>query len=88
VDFDRNCAARTVVIDDQSDWFEIDGNAWLDESERSELKKQVKVRPETQSCICADPKPSISLSICPHLVCIASAIFSHTAVLAFFLFNN
>jgi hypothetical protein len=43
VEFDRTAASRTVVIDDQSDWFEIDGNAWLDESERVELKKQAAV---------------------------------------------
>ena len=29
VDFDRNAAKRTNVIDDQSDFFEIDSNAWL-----------------------------------------------------------
>jgi hypothetical protein len=40
VQFDRISAARTTVIDDQSDWFEIDGNAWLDERERAALKKQ------------------------------------------------
>jgi len=40
VEFDRTAASRTTVIDDQSDWFEIDGNAWLDESERAELKRQ------------------------------------------------
>ena len=38
VDFDRAAASRTVIIDDQSDWFEIDGNAWLDKSERDEMK--------------------------------------------------
>lgn len=43
VHFDSTAASRTVVIDDQSDWYEIDGNAWLDESERIELKKQAAV---------------------------------------------
>ena len=43
IEFDRTAASRTVVIDDQSDWFEIDGNAWLVESERVELKKQAAV---------------------------------------------
>ena len=42
VDFDRTAASRTVVIDDQSDWFEIDGNSWLDEQERAEMKKQAQ----------------------------------------------
>ena len=30
------------MIDDQSDWFEIDGNSWLDEQERAEMKKQAQ----------------------------------------------
>ena len=29
VEYDRNAAKRTAVIDDQSDFFEIDSNAWL-----------------------------------------------------------
>lgn len=29
VEYDRNSAKRTTVIDDQSDYFEIDANAWL-----------------------------------------------------------
>jgi activating signal cointegrator 1 len=29
VDYDRNAAARTKVIDDQSDYYEIEGNSWL-----------------------------------------------------------
>ena len=29
VHYDRNAAQRTNVIDDQSDYFEIDSNAWL-----------------------------------------------------------
>ncbi len=29
MDYDRNAAKRTTVIDDQSDFFEIDSNAWL-----------------------------------------------------------
>jgi len=31
VDYDRNAAQRTSVLDDQSDYFEIDTNVWLDE---------------------------------------------------------
>ena len=42
VDFDRSAASRTDVIDDQIDWFEIDGNVWLEESERIEVKNQVQ----------------------------------------------
>ncbi|KAJ0786165.1 putative Zinc finger, C2HC5-type, activating signal cointegrator 1 [Helianthus annuus] len=29
VDYDRNSAARTTVIDDQSDYYEMEGNTWL-----------------------------------------------------------
>lgn len=29
VEYDRNSAARTAVIDDQSDYYEIEGNSWL-----------------------------------------------------------
>uniref|UniRef100_A0A0D9XDN8 Uncharacterized protein n=1 Tax=Leersia perrieri TaxID=77586 RepID=A0A0D9XDN8_9ORYZ len=40
VDYDRNSAARTKVYDDQSDYFEMEGNSWLSSKERSVLKKQ------------------------------------------------
>lgn len=29
VEYDRNAASRTTVIDDQSDYYELDGNSWL-----------------------------------------------------------
>lgn len=29
VEYDQNSAARTTVIDDQSDYYEIEGNSWL-----------------------------------------------------------
>lgn len=29
VDYDRNAAARTTVIDDQSDYYNIEGNSWI-----------------------------------------------------------
>ena len=29
VEYDRDAAKRTSVIDDQSDYFEIDTNSWL-----------------------------------------------------------
>jgi hypothetical protein len=34
VEFDRDSQQRTTVIDDQSDYFEIDTNAWLSEEVR------------------------------------------------------
>ncbi|CAK8563170.1 unnamed protein product [Lathyrus sativus] len=40
VDYDRNAAARTTVIDDQSDYYELDGNTWLSKEEKELLKKK------------------------------------------------
>lgn len=40
VEFDRQSAKRTTVIDDQSDYFAIDSNAWLDDEERAELRRR------------------------------------------------
>ncbi|XP_054804898.1 uncharacterized protein LOC129307968 [Prosopis cineraria] len=40
VDYDRNSAARTTVFDDQSDYYEIDGNSWLSKEEKELLKKK------------------------------------------------
>ncbi|KAL4559284.1 hypothetical protein LXL04_031422 [Taraxacum kok-saghyz] len=40
VDYDRNSAARTTVIDDQSDYYEIEGNSWLSMEEKELLKKK------------------------------------------------
>ena len=48
VHFDQTSAKRTTVIDDQSEWYEIDGNAWLDETEREELKRQAKEMAEAE----------------------------------------
>ncbi|KAL5722781.1 hypothetical protein ACHQM5_006256 [Ranunculus cassubicifolius] len=42
VDYDRNSAARTTVIDDQSDYYEIDSNSWLSAEEKELLKKKQK----------------------------------------------
>ncbi|CAN4086347.1 unnamed protein product [Withania somnifera] len=40
VDYDRNSAARTTVIDDQSDYYEIEGNSWLSKEEKELLRKK------------------------------------------------
>ncbi|XP_077213844.1 transcription regulator/ zinc ion binding protein [Tasmannia lanceolata] len=40
VAYDRNSAARTTVIDDQSDYYEIDANSWLSIEEKELLKKK------------------------------------------------
>ncbi|KAL9272670.1 Activating signal cointegrator 1-like protein [Drosera capensis] len=39
VDYDRNSAARTTVIDDQSDYYD-EGNSWLSKEEKELLKKK------------------------------------------------
>ncbi|KAL3691554.1 hypothetical protein R1sor_005205 [Riccia sorocarpa] len=40
VEYDRTSAARTTVIDDQSEYFNIDGNTWLTDQEKAMLKKR------------------------------------------------
>ncbi|CAM8972765.1 unnamed protein product [Rhodiola kirilowii] len=40
VDYDRNSAARTTVIDDQSDYYEIEGNSWLSTEEKELIMKK------------------------------------------------
>ncbi|XP_039124832.1 activating signal cointegrator 1 [Dioscorea cayenensis subsp. rotundata] len=42
VEYDRNSAARTTVIDDQSDYYEIEGNSWLSAEEKDLLMKKQK----------------------------------------------
>lgn len=42
VDYDRNSAARTMVIDDQSDYYEFETNNWLSEKEKALLRKKQK----------------------------------------------
>ncbi|KAL2492943.1 transcription regulator [Abeliophyllum distichum] len=40
VEYDRNSAARTTVIDDQNDYYEIEGNSWLSVEEKELLQKK------------------------------------------------
>ncbi|KAI3454663.1 hypothetical protein Pfo_011326 [Paulownia fortunei] len=40
VEYDRNSAARTTVIDDQSDYYEIEGSSWLSIEEKELLRKK------------------------------------------------
>jgi hypothetical protein len=40
VEYDRHSAKRTAVIDDQSDYFAIDSNAWLSDEERALLRRR------------------------------------------------
>jgi hypothetical protein len=46
VEYDKESAKRTTVYDDQSDYFEIDANAWLDDEEREALKARAAVEAE------------------------------------------
>ncbi|CAI8610045.1 unnamed protein product [Vicia faba] len=48
VDYDRNAAARTTVIDDQSDYYELDGNTWLSKEEKDLLKKKQEEMEEAE----------------------------------------
>ncbi|RDY12225.1 Activating signal cointegrator 1 [Mucuna pruriens] len=48
VEYDRNSAARTTVIDDQSDYYEIDGNSWLSKEEKELLKKKQEQMEEAE----------------------------------------
>ncbi|KAJ6418394.1 hypothetical protein OIU84_001714 [Salix udensis] len=48
VDYDRNSAARTTVIDDQSDYYEIEGNSWLSNEEKKLLRKKQEETEEAE----------------------------------------
>ncbi|OAY47629.1 activating signal cointegrator 1 isoform X2 [Manihot esculenta] len=48
VDYDRNSAARTTVIDDQSDYYEIEGNSWLSKEEKELLRKKQQAIEEAE----------------------------------------
>ncbi|KAF5840213.1 2OG-Fe(II) oxygenase superfamily-domain-containing protein [Dunaliella salina] len=49
VDYDRNSAKRTAVIDDQSDYFEVDTNTWLSDQERAQMRKQRQLEEEAEA---------------------------------------
>ncbi|XP_067125576.1 activating signal cointegrator 1-like, partial [Centruroides vittatus] len=40
LEYDRTVEKRTLVIDDESDYYSLDSNAWLSPVERKELKKK------------------------------------------------
>ncbi|XP_078440807.1 transcription regulator/ zinc ion binding protein [Wolffia australiana] len=48
VEYDRNSAARTTVIDDQSDYYEFEGNSWLSNQEREALARKLKEKEEEE----------------------------------------
>jgi len=63
VAFDRAAAARTTVIDDQSDWFEIESNAWLDEDEREEAKRQAREVDEAREAAAKNRATRVTLDL-------------------------
>ena len=63
VAFDRTAAARTTVIDDQSDWFEIESNAWLDEDEREEAKRQAMEVEEAREAAAKNRATRVTLDL-------------------------
>ena len=46
--YDREASKRTTVIDDQSDFFEIESNAWLSKEEKGELIQRQRVLEEAE----------------------------------------
>jgi len=52
VDYDRHSQKRTTVIDDQSDFFEIETNAWLSEEVRAWMVGCVVVEVGVCVCVC------------------------------------
>jgi hypothetical protein len=40
VEYDRNAVERTFVINDQSYYYEVEGNAWISEEEKQLLRKK------------------------------------------------
>ncbi|CAA6664519.1 unnamed protein product [Spirodela intermedia] len=48
VEYDRNSAARTTVIDDQSDYYEFEGNSWLSKEEKDLLAQKLKEQEEEE----------------------------------------
>ncbi|KAH9295843.1 hypothetical protein KI387_039431, partial [Taxus chinensis] len=50
VEYDRNASERTLVIDDQSDYYEHEGNDWISEEEKQLLlKKQEEIEEAEQA---------------------------------------
>ncbi|KAG8379180.1 hypothetical protein BUALT_Bualt07G0061400 [Buddleja alternifolia] len=48
VEYDRNSAARTTVIDDQSDYYDMEGNTWLSMEEKELLRKKKEEEEEAE----------------------------------------
>ncbi|KAJ9511247.1 hypothetical protein QJQ45_017159 [Haematococcus lacustris] len=62
VGYDRESAKRTAVIDDQSDYFEVDTNAWLTDQERHELRQRRQVQILPRSSHHTSPYPACASS--------------------------
>ncbi|GAU38742.1 hypothetical protein TSUD_208530 [Trifolium subterraneum] len=69
VEYDRNAAARTTVIDDQSDYYELDSNTWLspevllnqDEVLESQSDNRLLRAPEEREVNRIKPNPSLKI---------------------------
>lgn len=48
VEYDRDSAARTKVIDDQSDYYEMESNTWLSNEEKELLRKKKEELEESE----------------------------------------
>ncbi|MEW5319194.1 MAG: hypothetical protein WDW38_010359 [Sanguina aurantia] len=75
VEYDRNAAKRTAVIDDQSDYFEIDSNAWLNDAEREVLRRQRVIEQEAEEI--RKKRVTITLDLIGRKVVMDAAV--HTA---------
>lgn len=49
VAYDREAAARTTVIDDQNEYYDIQANAWLSDDEREELIAKEEMRLQSRA---------------------------------------
>lgn len=47
--YDRSAAKQTAIIDDQSDFFEIDGNVWLSQEEKAVLRDREREAEERRN---------------------------------------
>jgi len=57
VKYDRESSSRTVVIDDQNDYYiTVDSNAWLSKEEREQLRSQIKEEEEAARCSSANSR--------------------------------
>ena len=71
VEFDRTGARRTVVIDDQADYYEIDANRWLTPQERTRLRQEASPFAASARRRRRGSAPALGT---PHWVCSSAAL--------------